>query len=102
MLLRAGISGLTVLGHVFSPEGLIVPFLLVPVIGAAAGFAALSVAQNFVGASSLAPSSFVTFASLGYPQLHGPLAKIGPSLGGGAVVEFGFCGFVFGDFFLFR
>src|ERR1700744_1739464 len=60
VLLQAGKSGLTVLGHVFSPKGLVVPFLLVSVIGAAGGFAALSVAF--------------------FPQLCRALAKIRPSL----------------------
>ena len=73
---------LPVFGDIFSSQGLVVPFLLVSIVGAAGGHAALSVAF--------------------FPQLHGALSKIRPALGGRAVVEFGFCGFVFGDFFLFR
>src|ERR1700754_452208 len=70
VLSQAGRSGLTVLGHIFSPEGFIVPFLLVPVIGAAGGLAPFPVAF--------------------FPQLCGALAKIRLSLGCGSVVEFGF------------
>ena len=73
---------LPVFRNVFSSQRLVVPFFLISIIGAAVGLAALSVAF--------------------FPQLVGALAEVRlSSLGDRAVVEFGYCGFVFGDFLLF-
>jgi len=74
---------LTVPGDVFATEGFVDPFLFfVAVVGAAVGFAALT-----VGVLSA--------------DVVGALAVVGSALGGGAVMVFGAGGLVFGDFFLF-
>ena len=74
---------LPVLRDVLASEGFVDPVLFfVSVVGAAIGFAALAVGVLPAGVA-------------------GALAVVGARLGGGTVVVFGACGFVFGDVFLF-